>query len=283
MFLVVLLEISAFIRETYPQIVKKATKQNNRSRDNRGHIGSLFSNESSSASVLNDFSSPEMQQNCNNFNENDTIISANNIGTNHAITNINTSTTNNNNNLDSDTVKHIKFAFCPSKEDDSFSSVYTITQTNTDAVNEHDTTIQSFSQQLTTKSNPKIVTNTSKRSSLRQPKRSSLKYRTDRTNRLARRKLSHGQQVIDLAESQGVTGNSGNLTCASSSEHYVTNNVLPNTSNYLQPEIEFIEGEAVNISKCFPWINVSTFYVINWDIKLIQLINGISIFYFLKR
>jgi hypothetical protein len=168
-----LLEISSFIREMYPQIMKK-TKTLNTAREK--NIGSVFSNESISLSALNESHlHPDIHQlNLQSFNEPEP--SSNYIDTN-----------------DNETSKHISFAF---QEDPP---------TFNDNLNDYETNNDSVPIISGRSTNTKLP-NQTKRSSLKHSKKASIKYKIDRTTRMVRRKVSHHNQVTDIRE-QDITGN----------------------------------------------------------------------------
>ena len=217
-----LLEISSFIREIYPQIIKKPKVISHNVISREKNVGSVFSNESSS---INDTlaNSEVYQPNLNSFHEPESSVNIVETLNKH----------------DGETAKHISFVFRDenSNTDKPIDNQVTELETNDSGII------------VNTTAKPKLPLQV-KRSRLKHNKKASMKNKIDRTLRSTHRKFSYNTQVSDIRE-QDLSENNCNVSEVESS--------YPNTNNQASaPQDFYIEfnDDIVDLNKSFPWINV---------------------------
>ena len=231
-----LLEISSFIREIYPQIVKKP-KPITHIVNREINVGSVFSNDSSSISALND-SLPNQefyQQNLPSFHEQE-VSSTNLIEITPKI--------------EIDTTKHISFAF---GEDSTNKEKISDIQINEFEIN-HADTIPIVNNQSSKSFHIKL-SNQTKRSSFKHTKKASIKSKIDRTLRSTYRRLSYNTHVSEIREQREheLMENNGNI----SDVETIGNNIFgcPILTDIYSEMNDDIADAFTN--KTFPWIKVN--------------------------
>ena len=236
-----LLEISSFIREAHPQVTKKP--KNTTHNKHEKNIGSVFSNESSSVSVLNDsLLYPDIhQQNIQHHLEQETITSFMEV-------------TNNN---DNDNSKHISFIF----RDDTLMNDKLGSEVNNNdfEINIIDTNLP-IATNMSSKFSHVRLPYHSKRTSLKHGKKASFKHKIDRASRNTRRKLSYNTQILDIRE-QELSENNGHFIDAES----ILNNHTSGINNIQTCQNENVNDyndEIYDGNKCFPWIKVRQYFIL---------------------